>query len=176
MTPSIDGLFILTISRQLFDHKDVLGPWRTITWTGNHFVPVFEIQPEQPQVIHTVTEQKRQETNQPDMKRKSPKLEIQTKQPQVIYLVTKQPHQQQQKPNQPNKSSEITTVGEPKVHFAPPEISTPLNSHLQKQRGNQHQLIGTFIITDKSGNEIKVTSMDNLDVTVPGGEIEPNSI
>ena len=153
-----------------------LGPWRPPTWTGNHFVPVIEIQPEQPQVINSVTEQKRQEKNQPDMTRKSPEIEIQPKQPQEINPVTKQPHQQQQKPDQPNKSSEITTVREPKVHFAPPEISTPLNSHLQKQRENQRQQISTFVITDKSGNEIKVTPMDNLDVTVPGGETESNSI
>ena len=153
-----------------------LGPWHPPTWTENHFVPVIEIQPEQPQVIHSVTEQKRQETNQPDMTRKSPQIEIQPKQPQVIYPVTKQPHQQQQKPDKPNKSLEITTVGEPKVHFAPSEISTPLNSHLQKQRGNQRQLISTFVITDKSGNEIKVTPMDNLDVTLLGQETESNSI
>ena len=51
-----------------------------------------------------------------------------------------------------------------------------MNSHLQKQRENQRQQISTFVITDKSGNEIKVTPMDNLDVTVPGGETESNSI
>ena len=58
-----------------------LGPRCPPSWTGNHFVPVIEIQPEQPQVIHSVTEQKRQETNQPDMQRKSQEIEIKHKQP-----------------------------------------------------------------------------------------------
>ena len=108
-------------------------PWRPPTWTGNHFVPVFEIKSEKPQVIHTVI---------------------------------KQPEQQQQETNQrldmPNKSPETTKLREPKVHFTPPEISIPSNSHGKNNATNQY-VLHLSIFSQERGRRDFHGELDNFE-------------
>ena len=87
----------------------------------------------------------------------------------VIKIQTSQPQLQPVKKDQPKQHTLHMSFKPMEINKPHPQISTPVHSSRQ-------ELKQPFVVTDKSGNEIKVTPLKKHDTTTPGGENDKTEV